>query len=420
MLRRYCFLAASTFLFLGLLLAAWQESRHPQPIALTPTLTGQVEYCLTCHSDLSQISNSHPVQTFGCVICHGGERLALDAALAHSSMRGGKNPSDFLVVQASCGGTSCHSGTAESYNNHIQRATTSIQATYAGAIANIRYTFGAQPDLTARLGIYAVQAPASTSGITGLAAFDPALETNSNVKAFGQNCLACHLSAQPAQFGGRYDHFTGCSACHTPTQSAGLASVDTSTATQVHKLTTTIAYTQCDTCHNRGNYDLRTMTFQARTDLPGDRLHDYYQPIGQFANCEYTLDCVDCHTRMEVMGNGSLYSSKKDIQYVRCQTCHGTPTELPQTKTLTDLNDMAFRLAQLDPVVSLKLGDTILVTAQGESLWNTRLLQDGTYQLVGKVTGQVFSFKPVMGSACTQNGVDQTSAYCHTCHSVKR
>ena len=132
---------------------SWRKAVRPKPVALTPTLTGQVEYCLTCHSDLAQISNSHPVQTFGCVLCHGGERLALDANLAHSTMRGGRNPSDFSVVQASCGGENCHSGSPESYNNHIQRATTSIQATYAGAIASILYTFGAQPDLNARFGI---------------------------------------------------------------------------------------------------------------------------------------------------------------------------------------------------------------------------------------------------------------------------
>jgi len=418
-MRRYFLLLASFALLLALLLAAWYQSVHPKPVALIPTLTGQVEYCLTCHSDLAQISNSHPVQTFGCVLCHGGEPLALDANLAHSTMRGGSNPSDFSVVQASCGGANCHSGTPESYSNHIQRATTSIQATYAGAIANILFTFGVQPDLTARLGIYAVQDPGSTSGITSLAAFDPASETNPYVKAFGQNCLTCHLSAHPLS-GSVYFRFTGCAACHTPTQSADRTGTQQLQSSQIHKLTTAISYTQCDTCHNRGNYDLRAITFAPRQDLPGDRLHDYYQPIAQFTSCEWMLDCVDCHTRTEAMGDGSLYSSKLDIQYIQCKTCHGTPTELPQTRTLTDPNDLAFRLALLNPVVDLKLGDTILVTDKNEPLWNTRLLPDGTYQLVGKANGQVFPFKPVMGSACTQNGIDQTSAYCHTCHSVIR
>jgi hypothetical protein len=162
------------------------------------------------------------------------------------------------------------------------------------------------------------------------------------------------------------------------------------------------------------------MTFQPRTDLPDDRLHDYYQLIAQFTKCEYTLDCIDCHTRTEAMGDGSLYSSKKDIQYIQCKTCHGTLTELPQTRTLTDPNDLAFRLALLNPVVDLKLGDSILVTEQGEPLWNIHVLPDGAYQVVGKATRQVFSFNPVMGSECTQNSVDQSSAYCHTCHSVQR
>jgi Cytochrome c554 and c-prime len=418
-MRRYILLAASSALLLGVLITAWQESRRPKPIPLTPTLTGQVEYCLTCHSDLAQISKSHPLQTFGCVLCHGGERLALDANLAHSTMRGGKNPSDFSVVQASCGGGNCHSGTPESYSNHIQRATTSIQATYAGAIANMLYTFGAQPDLKARLGIFAVQVPGSTSGITALAAFDPAQETNPYVKAFGQNCLTCHLFAQP-QPGSEYSRFTGCAACHTPTQSADRSNSGQVQSNPIHKLTTAISYTQCDTCHNRGNYNLRTITFEPRQDLPADRLHDYYQPIAQFTSCEWKLDCVDCHTRTEAMGDGNLYSVKKDIQYIQCKTCHGMLTGLPLTSTLTDPNDLAFRLALLNPVVDLKLGDTILVTEKDEPLWNTLVLPDGTYQLVGKATGQPYPFKPVMGSACTQIGNDQSSAYCHTCHAVNR
>ena len=418
-MRRYLFLAASFSLLLGLLITAWQESRHPKPIALTPTLTGKVEYCLSCHSDLAQISNSHPIQTFGCVLCHGGEPLALDANLAHSTMRGGKNPSDFSVVQASCAGSNCHSGTAEDFRNHIQRATTSIQATYAGAIANIRYTFGVQPDLKARLGIFAVQVPQGTSGITALAAFDPTQETNPYVKAFGQNCLTCHLSAQPLP-GSEYFRFTGCSACHTPTQSPDRTNTEQVQSSQIHKLTTSISYTQCDTCHNRGNYDLRTITFKPRQDHPADRLHDYYQPIAQFTSCEWKLDCVDCHTRTEAMGDGNLYSVKKDIQYIQCKTCHGTLTDLPQTRTLTDPNDLAFRLATLNPVIDLKLGDTILVTEKDEPLWNIRVLPDGTYELFGKADNQRYVFRPVKGSACTQDPARQDSGSCHECHSVER
>ena len=222
------------------------------------------------------------------------------------------------------------------------------------------------------------------------------------------------MSAQPLP-GPQYDRLTGCAACHTP-------NVDSFPRGQIHKLTTDIPYTQCNTCHNRGNYDLRTMTFIQRADhpLPTDRLQNYYQPIAQFTKCEYALDCIDCHTRTEVMGDGDIHSNEAAIQYIQCKTCHGTPTQLPLTKTLIDPNDIAFRQALLNPVVDLKLGDTVIVTDKGEPMWNTRVLPDGMYQLVGKATGQVFTFKPVMGSGCTQNGIDQSSAYCHTCHSVQR
>jgi hypothetical protein len=329
-------------------------------------------------------------------------------------MRGGANPADLSVVEASCGGSDCHSGTAAENRDHIQRVTTSIQATYTGAIAQIRYTFGAQPDLDARYGTYDIQAyqASNPKSLAYLLAFDPAQETSPQVKKFGETCLVCHLAAKPMP-GPEYNRFTGCAACHTPT--AGRDPQQT-----VHRLTTAISYTQCNICHNRGNYDLRDMHFEPRGDHPADRLHDYYQPIAVFTRCEWTLDCVDCHTRQEAMGDGNLYSHKKDIQYIQCRTCHGTLDQLPLTRTIEGPNDLALRLAFLNPVSDLKVGDTILVTDKGEPLWNTRLLPDGTYELIGKTTGQAFTFRAVKGTACQQKPDEQGSQYCHECHAVQR
>jgi hypothetical protein len=394
----------SFLFFLILLLVWWMDSRQSDAVELIPTLTGQPEYCITCHADLPEISTSHPVKTFGCVSCHGGERLALDADLAHSTMRGGANPSDLLVVEESCGGTSCHSGSEADDRHHIQRVMTSIQSTYAGAIANIRYTFGAQPNLTARFGIHAVTDEESKTGIKALSAFDPTSEENPFVQQFGENCLTCHINAMPRE-GEAYARQTGCAACHS---------------TGEHTFSTAIPYTQCNTCHNRGNYDLRKMTFIERADQPTDRLHDYYQPIARFTKCEYTLDCMDCHTRSEAMGNGDLHNNKKEIQYIQCKTCHGTLTELPLTKTLTNPNDIAFKLDFLNPIMNLKLGDTILITEKGEPIWNARFLPNGTYEMIGKATRERFTFRPVMGSACTQNPDEQGSRYCHECHAVEK
>lgn len=426
-------LLASSLLLLSLAAAVWYQNRRPQPVALIPTLTGQPEYCLTCHGDLPEISPSHPVETFGCVKCHGGERLALDADLAHSTMRGGQNPSDLLVVEASCGGSDCHSGAADQNRDHIHRVLTSVQATYAGAIAQVRYAFGAQPDPTARYGVFAIDDAQVTTptGLPALAAFDPAAETAPPVLAFAQNCLNCHLAASPLP-GADYARFTGCAACHTPTAGTDFQLDAAGTGVQsnaptIHQLTTAIPYTQCNTCHNRGNYSLRDMQFHPRTDLygrsierPYDRLHDYYQPIGQFTKCEWELDCVDCHTRGEAMGDGDLHSNKLEIQYIQCRTCHGTLTEPPLTRTITDPNDIALRLAFLNPVLDLKVGDTLLITEKGEPLWNVRRRPDGTFEMVGKATGARYTVPLVRGSACTQKPDQQESHYCHECHAVQR
>ncbi len=406
-------LIASIVLALAIVAIVWQQIRSQKPTVLIPTLTGKAEYCQTCHADLPEISPSHPVQAFGCVICHGGERLALAAELAHSTMRGGRNPSEFLVVQASCGGDACHSGSRIEERDHIQRATTSIQSTYAGAIANIRYSYGAQPDLKARIGVYSVSVEADNlTGLASLEAFNASDESNPAILKFANNCLSCHLTAEPIE-GFPYDRLTGCAACHTPISGKELSQ-------PLHRLTTAIPYTQCNTCHNRGNYDLRLMEFVPRTDKAVDRMHDYYQPIAQFVRCEWTLDCVDCHSRIEAMGDGNLYSNQKEIQYIQCRTCHGTLEELPKTYIISDPNDLALRMAFLNPVLDLKVGDTIVRSDRGEPLWNTRLLADGTIEMIGKVTRQRFTIIPVKGTACQQKLDEQESRYCHECHAVQR
>lgn len=396
------FAASAIILILVLTVILVNGRQQPTPIPLTPTLTGEVEYCLTCHNDLPDISPSHPTAVFGCVRCHGGERLALDADLAHSSMRGGANPSDLAVVYPSCGGNDCHSGFAEEERDHIQRVQTSIQATYAGAIAAVRYSFGAQPDAVARLGITAV---------TTLNTFDPAKETHPSIVAFSNNCLTCHLSAEPLP-GTEYDRFTGCAACHTH-------STNRLPDEPVHELTTAVSYTQCNTCHNRGNYSLRDMEFHPRTDQPTNRQEDYYQPIGLYTQCEWVLDCIDCHTRDESMGDGAIHNNQAEIQYVQCKTCHGTLTEPPLTQTITDPNDIALRLAALNPIIDLKIGDTIVVTEQGEPFWNIRQLDDGSLQMIGKVTKLALPVALVMESDCQQNPDEQESHYCHECHATQ-
>ena len=176
------------------------------------------------------------------------------------------------------------------------------------------------------------------------------------------------------------------------------------------------------------------MTFLPREDLPpvaapipdnmppeGRRLKEYYQPIAQFTKCEVELNCVDCHTAQEAMGNGHIYGTKKDSQYIQCQTCHGTPTAKPQVAQITDANELAMRQARINGNADwLKVGDRVIETARGELMWAIKQITPDHFVQLEMVTGQQYNVPLVQGSKCTQNGSDQSSQYCHQCHSVAR
>ncbi|MFN8527340.1 MAG: hypothetical protein U0670_01870 [Anaerolineae bacterium] len=381
-------------------------------VSLTPTRTGEVERCLSCHSGIEPISPSHSIEDFGCVSCHGGDRLALEADRAHEGMV--RNPAALDAAQQYCG--ECHAGQIAT----VQRT---LMTTYAGAITLIRRSFGQQPDGTAQ---YAIQA------VDHLQAFTVTDADPHPVQQFAQNCLTCHITGQPEPVTDRY-RSTGCATCHVLYASDGrytggdpTISRDESGHAQTHQFTTAIPYTQCNHCHNRGNYDLRTMTFVPRADMPytaatvlEQRAHDYYQPIAQFTLCEWELDCVDCHTSHEVMGDAVIYSQQTQSRYVECRTCHGTPTELPREAVVASEDEIAMTRANLNPNISLAVGDTIMVTDRGEPLYHIQHVDD-QWVLTGKVTGISYPIPLVQGSTCQQDPNDQSSASCHQCHTYDR
>lgn len=412
---------------------------------LVPTQTGKPELCTTCHVGIEDISPSHPAQAIGCVVCHGGEPLALDADTAHSTLRGKANPSDLSVAQVSCGTTSCHGGYADEEQNHVDRVLKSVQATYAGGIAAARYAFGAQSSPGALFGIQAVgdaSAPLPPKALASLQALPSTSALNAIDPKLQQSCLTggCHLwsAPNPQPY---YYRSTGCAACHYLYNNDGLYRGTDPTIPKdevghgaAHRLTTAIPYTQCDHCHNRGNYTWRGLQFLPRDDLPpvapppspltpadALRLLEYYQPIAEFTKCEYELDCVDCHTAQEAMGDGHIYGSKKDVQYIQCQTCHGTPTTTPKTAAIRDPDELAMRQARIDGRGDfLAVGDSVIQTERGELLWAIKETSPGHFVQIDKVSGKVYDLPLVAGSKCTQDGKTQTSDYCHQCHSVTR
>ncbi len=138
-----------------------QEQITGEQIAIkkiVPSLTNEPELCLTCHLGIEEISPSHPVSAFGCVICHGGDGRYVNKQAAHRGLIGGRNPSDLRVVEQGCGGRGelagkCHSNRPDWEANHILRVKKSLQATYAGGIHLVRFSLGLDTISQAQYGI---------------------------------------------------------------------------------------------------------------------------------------------------------------------------------------------------------------------------------------------------------------------------
>lgn len=433
-------LVGAAALTITMLLAGWRQANPPwkrytgsaEIRTLTPTLTGKPELCLTCHDGIEEIDEAHPTETFGCVRCHGGDGLSLDKEAAHKGMYGDGNPADLGEVSSGCGGSECHSGAEADQRDHIQRVSRSVQATYAGAINNVLHDFNVVDQSGPYYGIVSAadDQVIYSDAVSALLAFDPAAFNNSQISKFGQECLTCHLTAEPSQqpF---YFRGTGCAACHVTYALDGMyhggdptIPRDQTGYPELHRMTIQIPYSTCNSCHNRGNYSLAQMRFHPRTDLDvatlssdptTERLATYYQPIGQYTKCEWELDCIDCHTSREAMGDGDIHLSQATAQTVQCKTCHGTLTEPPVVVSITDPNDLVIRISNLNSNFDVQEGDQVIQAPDG-SLMGWVKMEDGELVEVGQVTGTWYEVPQVIGSACQQKPDQQESSACHECH----
>ncbi len=425
---------------------------------------GSRERCITCHIGIEQISDSHPLDTFGCTICHGGDPLSVALPAAHSGLIGGRNPSDFRVVDQGCGsampdGTACHTGDPAEERDHIYRTQTTIMATKAGEIAHPRFAFGAQKSLRALYGVAAIQGrepkdedkttaallplpytrkedlPADDQGRVIRTDATGALFTFSEHRVdtpLHRNCVnQCHLWSK-----GREEihlsRASGCASCHYLYDGSAYYRGDDPKIPRdepghgsFHRLTLKIPYSQCDHCHNRWAHSLINMGFVARKDpdekpaqgLSADehRLRDYYNPMTLFTLCEYKLDCIDCHTVQEVMGDGFLYHDKIAQQRIRCYTCHGTLERPPDIRKLTGQESP--KVQRIMRIYSRKAGEDALFSDQGEIFPHIRI-KEGRIYLIGKETGKEFYLPQIYGSKCKQNPKAQDANSCHACHDI--
>ncbi len=187
-------------------------------------------------------------------------------------------------------------------------------------------------------------------------AFDEALELwKDPVKAafsdyYRKECSRCHIWVEGRR--GRGDRRAGgCAACHVPYTNEGFYEGGDPTIPKEkavhpfkHEITVKIPVAQCTHCHARGsrigtNYagatefdyvaDGKATPYDEDGNPQEQLFSKEYLPVREDVHHERGLTCIDCHTSVEMHGDGNIYPSIPFQVETNCADCHGTPTEYP-------------------------------------------------------------------------------------------
>ncbi|MHC4177035.1 MAG: multiheme c-type cytochrome, partial [Planctomycetota bacterium] len=180
-------------------------------------------------------------------------------------------------------------------------------------------------------------------------------------------CLRCHHAVKGRQVRGDYRGM-GCSSCHipygnegryegndptipkgevgsTPDHKYGHMLVHSIQATRQAKVTvhgkqySGIPVETCTTCHDRGKRI--GVSFQGLMETPykspytrsggyQPELHTkHYLAMHQDLHYQKGMTCQDCHTSIDVHGDGFLAAANLGAVQIECADCHGTPDAYP-------------------------------------------------------------------------------------------
>jgi mono/diheme cytochrome c family protein len=337
--------------------------------------------CTSCHGGIAEIASGTMAQAIdafaggdadrSCVVCHEGRPDAAQKAEAHEGMLG--NPGSLWATSVGLGCGKCHSDrgaltslhgrplpeatggalltvrsrqtdpTGASGANHAYRMQRALMAQETGKVYLFTASTGLVERDAPRFTDFDVDDPDGPVPCAGSPDYRAAMArayetghvqrlsqgegfptfaearalTNSEAAAayadvYRKECGRCHLWGEGKAASGEH-RSAGCSACHVLTNRTGTSEGgDPTTPTNRaghpirHRLELAIPEQQCNHCHTRGAETMHT---------------DGHQLAG--------IGCVDCHTSIDVHGDGNLYPSINHQLEVKCEDCHGTPTQAP-------------------------------------------------------------------------------------------
>jgi hypothetical protein len=287
-----------------------------------------------------------------------------------------------------------------------------------------------------------------------------------------KQCFQCHLDSPPAE--GQY-RSQGCSACHFEYSSSGLYEGKDPTIShsqpghaRFHKIRAIPSRSTCVKCHR--SFEMQslgsdteqhkernieetiqpeesidtvppepditdTSTLQNEAPLLDTEALDPVpdqdanpsiadvEPLfagrGQVKKDVHTergMDCTDCHTQRDIMGDGNLYSKQHEAVEIRCETCHGDSRSYPYISQITDPEDSTIRVSKHYKNGPNNVGDWMAVSEHNRKMTNIKV-QEGHMVAVGKQSGKIHEI-PLVKDFLDAHSIPQHQSRleCSACH----
>jgi hypothetical protein len=306
--------------------------------------------------------------------------------------------------------------------------TSSQMFTNAGMIAQIQATWeGERPGVT-----YAVEpgkrfkpdgSETTLTSVTGLDDLSGDL--------YRKFCSRCHLGAADDDPNAPR-HPAGCAACHFPYGDGATYEGQDGTMrgkgphSATHAMQGLPPMSVCTRCHDRSG---RTaLTYQGLMDgnnalvptsggLPGPvagtegRSFTHIAPDVHF---EAGMECIDCHTAREVMGDGFAHANMEGQLEIRCEDCHGGATERPRFTEAARESDPPVRESR-QYGHRIVPGTRVALTSKGRPFANV-FESGGRVMVATKRAGKLLESRVITGSPA-HTIVGHGRLECSACHS---
>lgn len=430
----------------------------------------------------------------GCIVCHNGDPTETeDKAKAHGGEDFYADPGSPWVNEHTCG--QCHT-------EQVRVQWQSLMMTEAGKIQGTCWSFGALTGYEHKYANYAVENPKDFKDRLGtdtyrrymerLKKLEPNVFVDSHEPlpdALGfdeldqlqdhpekavytyirQECNRCHHAVKGRSKRGDFRGM-GCSSCHIPYSNEGFYEGRDKSIPKdepAHPLTHQIQGTReatvtvhdvsyhglpaetCTTCHNRGKRI--GVSFQGLMETPyaspftadgkdQPGLHTkHYIAMDQDIHYQKGMKCQDCHTSIDVHGDGFLAATNLAAVQIECADCHGTPDAYPWELPIGFMDEFDTEPASGKPrgVADKQLPHTwagmkydkqdgYLLTARGNPYEN--VVRDGEEVIVHTAEGKDLRLKPLkklieeraisLRGLVSMQGVSQhlDRMECYTCH----